>query len=253
MSSFYVRPEDVTADALTLRDEEAHHAIHVRRCRAGEEIEVIDGVGMLYRVRIVGIQRDAVEGRIVTRTPEHGEPRVRVTLVQSLIKGDRFDILVEKATEIGVSEIVPMVTERTIGASRSEHRTERWGRIAHAAAKQSGRCRVPAIRTVRTFEDALEEFPTSCDLRTIACTEERDRTMRDLARAATDVHSAAVFVGPEGGFTEREIGLAQDAGVLAVSLGTRCLRAETAGIVAVALMVYEFEEETGDRRQEAGG
>jgi len=246
MSSFYVRPEDVSADGVVLRNEEAHHAIQVRRCRVGEEVEVIDGVGMLYRVRIMDVQRDVVVCRITAQAPEHGEPRARVTLVPSLIKGDRFDLLVEKATEIGVSEIVPMVAERTIGASRSGHRVERWARIAHAATKQSGRCRVPAIRAPRRFEDVLEETRMTCDLRTIACVEERSHTVRDLARAAVGVSSVAILIGPEGGFTEQEIQLARDAGVLPVSLGGRRLRAETAGMVAVALMVYELEEECGD-------
>ena len=241
MSSFYVHPEDVTTDRVVLRGEEAHHAIQVRRCRKGEQIEAIDGVGTLYRVRIVRILEDAVEGEIVAREPEFGEPPVRVTLVQSLIKGDRFDFVVEKATEIGVAEIVPMVTERSVVTSRSERRIERWRRIARAAAKQSGRCRVPVVRTARRFEDALEEMRASHDLVMIAWRGERGRMMRDVVRSTPAARTAAIFVGPEGGFTEREIHLAQDAGIGSFSLGARCLRGETAGIVAVALMLYEFE------------
>ena len=257
MSSFYARPEDVSADSLVLRDEEAHHAIQVRRCQVGEEVEVIDGVGMLYRVRIIDVLRNEVVCRIAAQAPEHGEPRARVTLVPSLIKGDRFDLLVEKATEMGVSEIVPMVAERTIGASRSGRRLERWARIAHAATKQSGRCRVPMIRAPRKFEDVLEVTRTTCDLRTIACVEERSHTVRDRTRAVVGVSSVAIFTGPEGGFTDREIQLARGAGVLPISLGKRRLRSETAGMMAVALMVDELEagdrrQEAGDRRQEAG-
>ena len=139
MPSFFVHPEDIEGDWLTLRGEEAHH-LAVRRYSVGDLVEVVDGEGGFYRARVDEIGRTSVHGLIIGREPERGESPVQLHLAAAVMKGSqRFDHVVEKGTEIGVASIRPMLAERGVATSG---RSRRWQRLAREAAKQCGRSRV---------------------------------------------------------------------------------------------------------------
>lgn len=236
---FYVLPQDAAGDRVVLRGEEARHAARVCRCRAGDLIDATDGAGMFYRCRVAACSADAVEAEVLERMPEHGEGRTRLTLAVAPVKGERFDWLVEKAVEAGAARILPVVTERTVREAGG--RRERWQRVALAAMKQTKRARLTEVAEARPFSEALPALAKGVDLLLMAW--EGAGASADLSKAipSSPVASVGVLVGPEGGFTEEEVAMARSLGARPFSLGLRRLRTETAGVLAVALALYELE------------
>lgn len=209
--------------SLRLPDEEGHHLFKVLRARAGETIEVVDGSGRLF-VAEIGEGRDAavIEER---SAPEDGGG---VTLYQAVPKGRHMDLVVEKATELGVGEIVPLSTEHgVVRLDRGDGKVERWRRVALAASRQSQRLRIPEVREVVSFAGAVEAAGATGVLL---------HNGPGLLPLENELPSGSVslFVGPEGGFSEGELALAVEKGVRLASLGPFRLRSETAGMVAVA-------------------
>ena len=163
MPSFWVEEEDLGEDELVLRGDEAHH-LAVRRCREGDELEVIDGRGLFFLVRLRSFDGDgAARCDILSRLPGHGESRVELHLAAALIKGQRFDFVIEKATEIGVAAIDPMTTIRGVVSVPSASRLQRWQRLARSAAKQCGRSRVPELGSPASFESVVTTYRATCD------------------------------------------------------------------------------------------
>ena len=239
MSCFYVQPRDVMGDRLILRGEEVHHCVRVSRCGKGDVIEVVDGAGAGYQVRIERVEEGELEGEIVVIWPEWGEPRHQVTLAQSLIKGDGFDWVVEKTTELGVRRIVPMRTKRSVVSTARPGKVRRWEKIARSAMKQARRCRQPVIAPVSAFEDVLKALRES-DVALLAWEGEREQTVRDVLSELPNLETAGILIGPEGGFTDDELERAQRLGVHFFSMGSRRLKAETAGVLAAGLVLYEL-------------
>ena len=210
-------------DAFVLPDDEARHLYKVLRARAGETIEVVDGEGRLFVAELT-------EGRGAVVVEERPAPVDRgcVTLYQAVPKGRHMDLVVEKATELGVGRIVPLATEHgVVRLDRGDGKVERWRRVALAAARQSQRLRVPEVGEVVPFARAVEEAGENGVLL---------HNGPDLPWLEDAVANEAVslFVGPEGGFSEGELALAAQKAVTLASLGPFRLRSETAGMVAVA-------------------
>jgi len=241
VSCFYVQPQDVTKDRVILRGEEAHHCLRVRRHRKGDVIEAVDGAGMGYQVRIERVEAEELAGKIVGVRPEWGEPKTKITLAQSLIKGDGFDWIVEKATELGVHRIVPMRTGRTVLPTVRPGKIRRWEKIARSAMKQSKRCRQPVIEAVSPFEDTLELL-RALDGILLAWEDERKHSLKDALSELPSPKTIGILVGPEGGFSADELELARQSGARFFSMGPRRLKAETAGILAVGLTLYELAD-----------
>ena len=228
MELYYTPPENITGEELTLEAEESAHLTRVMRRRAGDEILVADGQGTAYAATITSVERRQTLCRITARHPEYNEPTQRLTLAVGLIKNpSRFDVLVEKATELGVARIIPLLTQRTI---RHAPRTERWRSIALAAMKQSGRSRLPRIEEPATLGEVLSGVKDAA----AAILHER-ATGTPLAELGHGL--GLVLIGPEGGFTDEETQEAIEAGCREASLGTRRLRTETAAVVAAALIL----------------
>lgn len=240
MPGFLVRPSDVGPDQLVLRGAEAHHAVRVRRLGEGDQLEVGDGHGLLYEVRIDAIEPDQVHCRILARRADAGESPVRLVLAAALIKGSRFDYLVEKATEAGVDTVVPMVSKRCVAQAGSARKQERWGRLAAAAAKQCGRSRVPQVLAPLPFAEALALLAEECPRRLIALAARGEVGLAG-ALAGGPWARLGLVIGPEGGFAGEEEAQAIEAGCVPFSWGQRVLRAETAGVVLSALVLYEAE------------
>jgi 16S rRNA (uracil1498-N3)-methyltransferase len=229
-TAFYAPPSSFRGDRVILPDDEARHASKVLRKGAGDTIVVVDGEGGWHRVQLDHVSRSKVVGTRVETRREVGEMDVPLTLGVGLVKNrNRFETLVEKAVELGATEIVPLTTERTEKESLRENRIRN---LLIAAMKQCGRTRLPAVPAPRPLPAVLEEERNGLSF---VCHEEIGAE-GPLLSALTGAPPEAVtlLVGPEGGFTDGEVSRAADAGFRPVSLGRRRLRTETAGIAAAA-------------------
>lgn len=232
-------PAEVEDGALVLRGEEAHHLVRVRRHRQGEVVEVVDGAGNWYQVRIEEVERDEVRAQILDHQQGRGESRVRLTLAAALVKGQRFDFLVEKATELGVAELAPLLCERGVVRPGSEHKAARWEHLARAALKQCGRSRLPLITAPAALAEMVRagvEEGQQVLLAVPAGGEELRRCLEDRV-----AERLTLAVGPEGGFSANEVEAARRQGARVFTWGNRVLRSETAGIVLAALVLHEAE------------
>jgi len=230
---FRVRLDVATPAPERVRVEgRALHHLRVARVAPGEAVEVFDGRGRAWAARVESLE----EGAAVLRLGEErqGAPGRIVVLVQALPKGDKLDWLMMKATELGVSEIWPVLTARSVSRPKPESlggRQARWQRIAEEAARQSGRADVPGIGALRSLEDAVAALPPGLRLLVL---DEEERSER-LADAAGD-EPVALVVGPEGGLTREEVQALASRGGRAVTLGPLILRTETAGLAALAVL-----------------
>lgn len=238
--SFYVRPEDVEGNRLILRGEEVHHAVHVRRCRIGDRVDVVNGVGTGYSVRVGGIEQGTLHGWIEETWCEPGEPRHLVTLALALLQGKRFDWAVEKATEMGVRRIIPVRMARTVAQSSGSERGTRWRRIVRSAMKQCGRSRLPEVGPVVPWPDAVEQMHRM-DVVLVAWEGREVPSLRSvLPEDRSGTERVGVIVGPEGGYVQEELDAMKAAGFRFFSLGSRRLRAETAALLAIGTVLYEL-------------
>ncbi|HWS86785.1 MAG TPA: 16S rRNA (uracil(1498)-N(3))-methyltransferase [Pyrinomonadaceae bacterium] len=245
---FYAEPESFlrTPGLVTLSEEESRHLRDVLRLRAGDEARVFDGEGREFAcvVREVGGRREGatLEVRGMAEPPSP-EPPVFILLAAALLKGEKFDLVVQKAVELGVGFIKPLMTKRTDVRLRDERdaakRVERWRRLALEAAKQSGRARVPAVSQPSAFETFAAADPGADSLR-LMFAERAGVGLNELPRRDAPPPNVAALVGPEGGWEDEEIELARAHGWSVVTLGGRTLRAETAAITVCALMQHVY-------------
>jgi 16S rRNA (uracil1498-N3)-methyltransferase len=231
---FYVPPEGIAGDEVRFPPEEAKHIAVVLRHRVGDVVRAADGAGMAFEVTLVSVGRREVRGRILRSERGAGEPVSAVTLAAGVLKGDRFDWLVEKAVELGVSRIVPFLSQGSAVGSPSAAKTERWRKIALAAMKQSGRCVWPEVSETVPLEAVIRSTPNH-ELRVAAHAGPDCVTLRDAVRVVpSPVRRGVLVTGPEGGFFPGEIEALRRAGFAIVSLGPRRLRAETAALALLA-------------------
>jgi 16S rRNA (uracil1498-N3)-methyltransferase len=235
MDYFYTPPSLIKSKSLSIQGEELHHLSKVLRKKVGEMIIVVDGKDHAHKVVIHSISRSSTECKILQTFHRFNEPNVEVKLAFALLKNpSRVDFLVEKCTELGVQELIPMHTERTIV---SKVHIERLQKIALSAMKQCGRSYLPPIHTLMSLLDTLT-YIKDCEGRFIMHEMASERT---AAQRKTNVQwrSVGVLVGPEGGFTEEEVQAAQSAGFVPFSLGPRRLRSETAAIASVNTILMD--------------
>ena len=183
------------------------------------------------------VSRTVVRGEIVERRAARGEPLTKIVLYQALVKADKFEWVLQKGTEVGVDEFVPVATTRAIADHAGKNKIARWQQILTEAAEQVGRGKIPSLGAIQTLDAALQAAQTRKGAKFILWENE---TASDLKRALedSDAQQYHLFVGPEGGFTQEEISAAQGFGVTSISLGPRILRTETAGLVAASAIFY---------------
>ena len=237
--NFYVNPKDIDAESLVLRGDEFRHAAKVVRKTKGSRFAAVDGCGNWYECEVQAVTSRQLQARIISSRQQVGEPKTHLTLAQGVIKGNRFDWVIEKGTEIGVSAFIPLLCERSVATA--EHKVERWRRIALASMKQCGRSVWPSISEPMPITEALATL-TSCDLKWIAQENIRNEqlNLKYFDRKLDKYNGgsgAALLIGPEGGFTDQEVTEALSHGFCPISLGTRRLRSETASVVAVTLQL----------------
>lgn len=240
MPKFFVEAHQIQNNLIHMTGEDAKHIKTVLRSREGEEITICDGMGTDYVCRISALD-EGVTAEIIGSEPCQSEPKTKITLYQGLPKADKMELIIQKCVELGVDRIVAVSTERCIVKldKKEEKKLERWQKIAESAAKQSGRGKIPQIAPkVLRFSQAVEEAKTLSGA-IIPYEKEENRGIRSFVEGFPG-EEIGIFIGPEGGFTEEEIQAAMAGGVLPVTLGKRILRTETAGMTAIAILLYEL-------------
>jgi 16S rRNA (uracil1498-N3)-methyltransferase len=235
---FYSPPDTIQGNQIRLGEAETRHITRVLRHKVGEQVAIVDGEGNEYRCAIARIGRREVLCDIISRTRRAREPLAEVTLAPAIIKGNHLDLVVEMATELGVGQIVPLVTARTV-ARLTPARLNRFRLLAVAALKSSTRTLMPKVRPVEEFEQFVKDS-SYYDLKLIAYEDERHTRLSDLLQSTP--RRVALVVGPEGGFTEPEIAFARTHDFRPFTMGPRRLRAETACVTALAMMMHQLKE-----------
>lgn len=242
---FFVRPEQVESDQAIIEGPIARQICKVLRLKPGDPITLLDGEGRVYDAEIESGTCDCVRVRVLAAKENVNEPGLRLVLASCVPKSDRMELIVQKCTELGISEIVLVQSERTItrpDEAGNGRKLERWRKIAAEAAEQCGRSRAPILTGVLGFGD-LVRMISAFPLAVVAWEEETATSLGEVLRHRHGVESALFIIGPEGGLTEREVEAAKSAGALSVSLGGRLLRTDTAAIATCAAMMYELEGE----------
>ncbi len=278
MQHFFVEPTQIQGREIRITGEDVNHIRNVLRMRVSEELSVSNGVdGKEYRCEIAEIRADEVLCHLRFIKEDGVELPVRITLFQGLPKADKMELIIQKAVELGASEIIPVATARSVvklDAKKAKAKVERWQAIAEAAAKQSRRAFMPQIREVMTMQSAAAyaggmdlsvipyELAEGMDTtrsffeRSVKLAQEfsqkqiREDTKADINREIPETSIKAderkrigIFIGPEGGFTEEEIDMAGKAGIEPISLGRRILRTETAGMALISALMLKLETE----------
>lgn len=241
MPKFFFHKNDISRGQIQLFGEDEKHIKTVLRAREGEEITLCDGEGVDYQCRIASLERGVLLD-ILSKEVCETEPKTKITLYQGLPKADKMELIIQKCVELGVDRIVAVSTERAIVKldKKEAKKLERWQKIAEAAAKQSGRGKIPEIgQQVLKFKEAVAEAK-ELDGAIIPYEREEETGIRQFVENFKG-ESVGVFIGPEGGFADEEIALAQENGITPITLGKRILRTETAGMTTTAILLYELD------------
>lgn len=255
MQHFFVEPSQIQGNRIRITGTDVNHIRNVLRMHSGEEISVSNGTdGRDYRCEIDTITEDEVLCRLMFIKEDGVELPVRITLFQGLPKADKMELIIQKAVELGAAEIVPVATARCVvklDDKKAKSKVERWQGISEAAAKQSKRAVVPQVCAPMSMKEALnyasEMAMAAIPYELAEGMQATDRFVEDVCRLASQKDGEerpqiGIFIGPEGGFTEEEIELAQEKEVCPLSLGKRILRTETAGLAILAVLMYHLEE-----------
>lgn len=239
MEYFYAPPGNISRDSVTIDGEEFKHLVHVMRRKEGDAIRVVDGKGIAYDVTLTIVRRKTALGRIDGMMKGWNESSLKVDVAAGILKNPaKFDFLVEKVTELGVTKIIPMTTERTIPRHT---KVERLRKLALAAMKQCGRSYLPTVEELQTLSRVVGTV-RSYD-RSIVCHEAAGvtQTISQLLQKSPLPKDASILllVGPEGGFSDEEFSGCVDAGCVGATLGSRRLRTETAAIAAASLVLQQ--------------
>ncbi len=240
---FFVPASSFEGELVRLSREQAHQVRQVLRLGAGDTVVVLDDRRAEYEVTLTAVSPKEAVGRVVSTRPATGEPKVQLTLLQSLLIREKFEWVLQKATEVGVAQIVPVLTARGLVRTKQieDNKLDRWQRILTEAAEQAHRGRIPRLEPIVPFADVFSRF-VGFDRFLIAAPSETVSPREALHGIGRPDPAIALLIGPEGGFTDEEVALARDKGARAVGLGPRILRTETAAIVASALILYELGE-----------
>ena len=245
MHCFYIERGQIEEDWIRITGDDVNHIKNVLRMNVGEELVLCDKEGQFYTCLIEEISGQEIQTKIVKKEDAVTELPTKIYLFQGLPKKDKMELIIQKAVELGVYEVIPVATKYCVvkieDKKKEKKKLERWQAISQAAAKQSGRGIIPTIREVMSFQDAIK---MAANLEGGIIPYERCEGMKASKDAMAKVclgKSIGVFIGPEGGFSEEEIKLAFKQGIQPITLGKRILRTETAGFATLALLMFEIE------------
>jgi 16S rRNA (uracil1498-N3)-methyltransferase len=247
--TFHIAPEQIKDKTITVTGKDVHHIKNVLRMKPGDELSLSDGSALLYCAAISAVSDEAIECELLYIRESGLELLAQIHLFQSLPKAGKMELVIQKAVELGVSQIIPLAAARSVvrlNHEKGKEKTKRWQAVSEAAAKQCGRLLVPPVHDILSFSDALQ-LAAPMAVRIIPY-ELAAQTGNDMAKTREIIKNieagqqVAVFIGPEGGFTPAEISLAIEAGAVPITLGKRILRTETAGMVVASWIMYELEK-----------
>ncbi len=231
------------AEQMEIDGVDARHIYTVLKMKPGEKVQIVSDDGVTALAEILESSAGRVLVKCLEVIAESHEPAVRIVLAQGLVKGEKMDFIIQKAVELGVSRIVPLAMEHSVvryDGDKAAKKQQRWQKIAESAAKQSKRDIIPEVAAVATIEQLMAEC--ACSTKIIAYECEDKQGLKQALQAERQADSILVIIGPEGGISEPELNAARSGGAVPVSLGRRILRAETAGLTALAAILYEFDE-----------
>jgi 16S rRNA (uracil1498-N3)-methyltransferase len=244
MSTFFVDPGAITSPTIHITGDLLHHLRDSLRLRPGDSLALNDGCGTRYRVEVTHVTAQAIDSRIIDRQTEPARKISPVVLGQSLIKGDKMDWVIQKATELGVAAIVPIHSTHSVikpNPERLEHQRSRWERIARDAAQQSERWTIPTIADPIDLSGLCRQYASSL-LKGILVERSNGPSLSAIPLPSDRQRPIVLLIGPEGGWTSDEQRLAQEQGFLPLALGPRILRAETAAIAALSILQSRLDE-----------
>lgn len=244
MHHFFVTPEQVRESHIYIEGSDVNHVKNVLRMKLGEELEICDGKDKKYLCEIEEMTSDYVCARILEELKADTELPSKLYLFQGLPKGDKMELIIQKAVELGVYEIVPVATKRAVvklDDKKASKKVERWNSIAEGGAKQSGRSFIPEVTSVMSYKEALA-YASKLDVVLIPYElAEGMAETKQIISAIKAGQSVGIFIGPEGGFEVSEVESAMAVGAKAITLGKRILRTETAGLTTLSILMYHLE------------
>lgn len=244
MSRFFVNQKNIGDTFVSITEkEDIHHISKVLRLKPGDEIDISDCIEWEYKTELTSIENDYIEAKIIDKQKFSREPKTKITLFQGLPKQGKMELIIQKAVELGVFQIVPIYTDRSIVTDNGKmgKKIERWQKISDEAVKQCKRGIKPQILEEMKYKDMLVSLE-SFDLVIFPYENEEKHTIKDLLQMLKEKpNKIAIIIGPEGGFSEQEANSLKALGIDGVTLGKTILRTETAGLAAIAMTMYELE------------
>ena len=244
MYHFFVTPAQIMDGYAVITGQDVNHIRNVLRMKPGEQVGIRDGISRSYICELEAIEEEEIRAKILTEDTNLSELPAELYLFQGLPKSDKMELIIQKAVELGVYEIVPTATRRAVvklDKKKEESKRKRWQGISESAAKQSKRSIIPKIAPVMNFREAVE-YAAGLDVKLFPyeLAEGMEET-RKLIAGIQPGQSIAVFIGPEGGFAPEEVEYAAEKGFRPVTLGKRILRTETAGMTVLSVLMYHLE------------
>lgn len=242
MHRFFMSKESIAGNHVNISENDAEQIRKVLRIREGEEIAVLDGQGWEYRVQLTLIKKGHVTGEIIFKDFKSEDTKIKIVLGQGIPKGEKMDFIIQKATELGVSEIVPLKMERCvvkIPLLGGLEKIKRWQRIAKESSEQSLRRFIPSINTIYDLRQFCDKYKDT-DLKIVFYEEEEKKGLRNLLNEEGEVKSISVIVGPEGGLSSEEVEIANSYGFISIGLGQRILRTETVALSTISILQFLY-------------
>lgn len=244
MHHFFVTPAQVSGDKIYIEGSDVNHICNVLRMKKGEKLQISDGNNKKYICQIDEVTSEKVFLYIIEEKIGDTELPSKIYLFQGLPKSDKMELIIQKAVELGVYEIVPVSTKRAVvklDVKKAGKKVERWNSIAEGGAKQSGRTVIPKVRAVMTYKEALAYAKTlDVVLVPYELADGMNKTKEIIGRIEKG-QSIGIFIGPEGGFEKEEVEQAMEMGAEPITLGKRILRTETAGLTILSILMYHLE------------
>ena len=243
MPKFFVTQDKITENQIIIDTEDVAHISRVLRLGMGDHVTVCDSQGTDYEAEIAEMEQKQIICSITEKHASESEPNIKVTLFQGLPKASKMEYIIQKTTELGINEIVPIKLSRCVvkidNKKDEKKKLDRWQKISEAAAKQSGRGIVPQISEIMTLDEVIERSK-EFDLFFVPYECEEQKTLKEVLLSKTDIKTVGFIIGPEGGFDPTETEKLRESGIDTVTLGKRILRTETAGEAVLAMTMYEI-------------
>lgn len=245
MHHFFVTPQQISGDKIRIEGGDVNHMKNVLRMKLHEKAEISDGESRTYLCEVEAYEEDVAILHILEEMEADTEPASKLYLFQGLPKSDKMELIVQKAVELGVYQVIPVAMKRSVvrlDDKKAAKKADRWNSIAESAAKQAGRSRIPEVTMPLSYNEALkmaEELDVTLLPYELAGGME---VTREVIRQIKSGQSVGIFIGPEGGFEPEEVDAAVSIGAKVITLGRRILRTETAGLATLAVLMFELEQ-----------